>query len=72
MRGHADEHRHRHWHRAAAMSQAADVVLDPAIRQWVLLPITLTMILVGCLRNNVMQLLNSPPKTQPLKAVREQ
>ncbi|KZP00054.1 transmembrane protein [Calocera viscosa TUFC12733] len=46
--------------------------LDPAIRDWVLFPITLVMILVGVLRHYVTQLLNSSPKPQPRKAIREQ
>ncbi|KIM25206.1 hypothetical protein M408DRAFT_331308 [Serendipita vermifera MAFF 305830] len=46
--------------------------LDPQIRDWVLFPITLVMILVGILRNNVVQLLASSPKKQSRKATREQ
>lgn len=46
--------------------------LDPSIRDWVLIPITLIMVLVGLLRHYVTMLLNSPPKKQPVAAVREQ
>ncbi|KAI9205538.1 integral membrane protein DUF106-domain-containing protein [Polychytrium aggregatum] len=44
--------------------------LDPAIRDWVLFPIMIVMIMVGVLRHHATQLLNSPPKTT-WKAVRE-
>ncbi|GAA97395.1 uncharacterized protein L969DRAFT_87340 [Mixia osmundae IAM 14324] len=46
--------------------------LDPDIRNWVLIPITIVMLLVGLLRHYVVSLLNSPPKPLPLKALREQ
>ncbi|KAG8761448.1 ER membrane complex subunit 3 [Serendipita sp. 396] len=46
--------------------------LDPQIRDWVLFPITLVMILVGILRNNVTQLLVSSPKKSTRSATREQ
>ncbi|KAI0758301.1 integral membrane protein DUF106-domain-containing protein [Irpex lacteus] len=46
--------------------------LDPQIRDWVLFPITLVMILVGVLRHYVMLLLQTPPKKQPKEAIREQ
>ncbi|OCF54528.1 hypothetical protein L486_08078 [Kwoniella mangroviensis CBS 10435] len=49
-----------------------DLYLDPSIRDWVLIPITLIMVLVGVLRHYVTLLLNSPPKKQPAAAVREQ
>jgi len=49
-----------------------DLLLDTNIRDWVLWPITITMILVGLLRHYIISLINSPPKKQPLKAVREQ
>lgn len=45
--------------------------LDSGLRNWVLLPITLVMVLVGVLRNNMMQLLESPPKPAQLPALRE-
>ena len=34
-----------------------DLVLDPAIRDWVLVPIVIIMFLMGLLRNNVMKLI---------------
>jgi len=46
--------------------------LDPQIRDWVLFPITLVMILVGILRHYVVILLQSQPKKIPREAVREQ
>ncbi|KAI5893734.1 uncharacterized protein SCHCODRAFT_02622612 [Schizophyllum commune H4-8] len=47
------------------------LLLDPQIRDWVLFPITLVMVLVGVLRVNVVQLLQSPPKRQKKENVRE-
>ncbi|KAL7410332.1 integral membrane protein DUF106-domain-containing protein [Mrakia frigida] len=49
---------------------AANLYLDPQIRDWVLFPITL--ILVGVLRHYVTQLLDGTPKKQPILVVREQ
>ncbi|KAH9810588.1 integral membrane protein DUF106-domain-containing protein [Melampsora americana] len=49
-----------------------DIRLDPAIRNWVLLPITLVMLLVGILRHYAMQLLHTDPKPISLKSLREQ
>ncbi|THH12261.1 hypothetical protein EW145_g151 [Phellinidium pouzarii] len=46
--------------------------LDPQIRDWVLFPITLVMILVGILRHNVAMLLQSAPKKLSRAATREQ
>jgi len=46
--------------------------LDPQIRDWVLFPITLVMILVGLLRHYVTLLLTSAPKKQPSATIREQ
>ncbi|KAJ3386164.1 ER membrane complex subunit 3 [Lobulomyces angularis] len=46
------------------------MLLDPAIRDWVLLPIMFVMVLVGIARHNVTILLNSTPKTN-LKQIRE-
>ncbi|KAL5487800.1 hypothetical protein ACEPAI_5908 [Sanghuangporus weigelae] len=46
--------------------------LDPQIRDWVLFPITLVMILVGILRHNVALLLQSAPKKLSRAATREQ
>ncbi|TPX45019.1 hypothetical protein SeLEV6574_g04137 [Synchytrium endobioticum] len=44
--------------------------LDPAIRDWVLIPIMLTMVMVGVLRHHATQLLNSTPKTT-IRGLRE-
>jgi len=49
-----------------------NLYLDPQIRDWVLFPITLVMILVGLLRHYVTILLNSAPKKQPVAVLREQ
>ncbi|KAG8956640.1 ER membrane complex subunit 3 [Tulasnella sp. 424] len=49
-----------------------NLYLDPQIRNWVLFPITLVMILVGLLRHYATLLLTSPPKKQPLNVIREQ
>jgi hypothetical protein len=46
--------------------------LDPALRDWVLLPIFIVMIMVGILRHYATLLLQSPPKSESLKAIREQ
>ncbi|KAJ3188769.1 ER membrane complex subunit 3 [Gaertneriomyces sp. JEL0708] len=46
------------------------IFLDPAIRDWVLIPIMLVMVLVGVLRHHATQLLTSTPKGN-FKAVRE-
>ncbi|KAK0540169.1 hypothetical protein OC835_000791 [Tilletia horrida] len=51
---------------------AQTLVLDSAIRDWVLLPITVVMILVGILRHNVTLLIDSPPKKVSRQALREQ
>ncbi|WVQ81262.1 hypothetical protein IAT38_003385 [Cryptococcus sp. DSM 104549] len=55
-----------------AVKAEQDLYLDPSIRDWVLIPITLIMLLVGILRHYVTQLLNSAPKKQAAAAVREQ
>ncbi|TFK43643.1 integral membrane protein DUF106-domain-containing protein [Crucibulum laeve] len=53
-------------------TSAVSLYLDPQIRDWVLFPITLVMILVGILRHYVVLLLQSSPKKQPRAAIREQ
>ncbi|KAG5640704.1 hypothetical protein DXG03_007481 [Asterophora parasitica] len=53
-------------------SSTVSLYLDPQIRDWVLFPITLVMILVGILRHYVVVLLQSPPKKQTREAIREQ
>jgi hypothetical protein len=42
------------------------------LRNWVLLPITLVMVLVGMFRNNLMQLFEGKPKLASLAASRQQ
>ncbi|KAK4055103.1 hypothetical protein OIV83_000383 [Microbotryomycetes sp. JL201] len=51
---------------------AQDLVLDPAIRDWVLLPLTAIMLLSGLIRHYVAVMIQSPPKRHSLKAIREQ
>ncbi|KAJ8086481.1 hypothetical protein PM082_005304 [Marasmius tenuissimus] len=53
-------------------STAVSLYLDPQIRDWVLFPITLVMILVGILRHYVVVLLQSAPKKSTRAAIREQ
>ncbi|KAG7097094.1 hypothetical protein E1B28_004478 [Marasmius oreades] len=50
---------------------AVSLYLDPQIRDWVLFPITLVMILVGILRHYVVLLLQSAPKKLSRVAIRE-
>ncbi|KAJ3043262.1 ER membrane complex subunit 3 [Rhizophlyctis rosea] len=50
--------------------ESQQIFLDPAIRDWVLIPIMVVMVLVGVLRHHITQLLASKPKTD-LKAIRE-
>ncbi|SNX87284.1 related to AIM27 - member of a transmembrane complex required for efficient folding of proteins in the ER [Melanopsichium pennsylvanicum] len=54
------------------MAAEQSLFLDSAIRDWVLIPILVVMILVGVLRHNVISLLNSAPKSIPAPALREQ
>jgi len=49
-----------------------DIRLDPAIRNWVLLPITFVMLLVGILRHYAIQLLHTDSKPLGLRQLREQ
>ncbi|CAN6609939.1 ER membrane protein complex subunit 3 [Trichomonascus vanleenenianus] len=50
-----------------------DLVLDPSLRDWVLFPILLVMILVGVIRHYATQLLQPMPKRgDDSKAIREQ
>jgi hypothetical protein len=42
-----------------------------AIRDWVLLPILLVMVLVGVLRHHITMLITGAPKAPQLKAIRE-
>ncbi|ODV82079.1 uncharacterized protein CANTADRAFT_4119 [Suhomyces tanzawaensis NRRL Y-17324] len=48
-----------------------DLILDPALKYWVLLPISFVMVLVGLIRSNVTYLLSPKPKLEPYRAVRE-
>jgi len=41
-----------------------DLVLDPSIRDWVLIPIFVIMFLMGILRNNVTKMMRSSEKTK--------
>lgn len=49
-----------------------DLLLDSAIRDWVLLPILLVMMLVGLLRHYITQLITNVPKPTPPAQLREQ
>ncbi|GAA5836122.1 hypothetical protein JCM11251_007375 [Rhodosporidiobolus azoricus] len=51
---------------------AQELTLDPAIRDWVLLPLSAILLLAGLVRHYVSQAINNKPKPQPLLAVREQ
>eukprot|EP00842_Homolaphlyctis_polyrhiza_P004760 jgi/Hompol1/5285/HPOL_002646-RA len=52
------------------MTNRQEIFLDPAIRDWVLFPIMLVMVLVGVLRSYAMQLMQTTPKAN-LKQLRE-
>ncbi|KAF9905107.1 ER membrane complex subunit 3 [Linnemannia zychae] len=47
------------------------MLLDPAIRDWVLIPIMIVMVLVGIVRHQVTVLLNGTPKKADIKSARE-
>ncbi|EEB06087.1 eukaryotic protein [Schizosaccharomyces japonicus yFS275] len=49
-----------------------DLLLDPVLRTWVLIPIFVIMILIGLLRHNLTILLRSKPKALDAKTLREQ
>ncbi|SAL95078.1 hypothetical protein [Absidia glauca] len=53
------------------MGDSQQMILDPAIRDWVLIPIMIVMVLVGVLRHHITMLLNGTPKKPLLKAIRE-
>ncbi|CEP15573.1 hypothetical protein [Parasitella parasitica] len=53
------------------MSDSQRMILDPAIRDWVLIPILFVMVLVGILRHHITILITGAPKTPQLKAIRE-
>lgn len=48
----------------------AQLELDPQIRDWVLLPLTLVMILIGVLRHFIAKAMKSEPKVEA-KAIKE-
>lgn len=48
-----------------------DLLLDPQLKYWVLLPISVAMVLVGLLRSNATFLLQTQPKLEAYKTVRE-
>jgi ER membrane protein complex subunit 3 len=45
---------------------AEDLVLDTAIRDWVLVPLSVVMVLIGVLRYFVSKLMRSPVPSTPL------
>lgn len=49
-----------------------DLVLDPKLRVWVLFPILFVMILFGMIRHYANILIASQPKSQEVRAIREQ
>lgn len=48
-----------------------ELLLDPQLKYWALLPISFVMVLAGILRANITQLLTSGPKLTPFKQYRE-
>lgn len=48
-----------------------DIELDPQLKYWVLLPISFVMVLVGLLRSNITVMMQSNPKLEPFRKVRE-
>ncbi|KAI9014125.1 integral membrane protein DUF106-domain-containing protein [Hyaloraphidium curvatum] len=53
-----------------SIQETQSMYLDPSIRDWVLFPIMIVMVLVGILRQHLTALMNSPPKVN-VKGVRE-
>ncbi|KAI9255521.1 integral membrane protein DUF106-domain-containing protein [Sporodiniella umbellata] len=53
------------------MADAQRMILDPAIRDWVLIPVMVVMVLVGILRHHITMLITGVPKTPQPKAIRE-
>ncbi|GME69140.1 unnamed protein product [[Candida] boidinii] len=49
-----------------------ELLLDPSLRYWVLIPISLVMVMVGVLRSYITILLQPSPKIQDWKVLREQ
>ena len=56
--------------RRGRVSMAEDLVLDTAIRDWVLIPLSVVMVLIGVLRYFVSKLMRSSP-TPDAKMVKE-
>ncbi|KAK2659656.1 hypothetical protein Ddye_006189 [Dipteronia dyeriana] len=50
---------------------AEDLVLDTAIRDWVLIPLSVVMVLIGILRYFVSKLMRSTSQVPDLKIVKE-
>lgn len=50
---------------------AEDLVLDTAIRDWVLIPLSVVMVLIGILRNFVSKLMRSSSQPPDLKLLKE-
>lgn len=48
-----------------------ELLVDPQLKWWMLLPISIAMVLVGLLRSNITFLLSLKPKVDTLKAARE-
>ncbi len=48
-----------------------DLVLDPKIRDWVLIPIVVVMFIIAILRHNITKLLMRTDKKSDLKAIKE-
>lgn len=48
-----------------------DLVLDPQLKYWVLLPISIVMVVVGLVRSNITALLRPDPKLEPVRKNRE-
>ncbi|KAJ1984638.1 hypothetical protein H4R34_000541 [Dimargaris verticillata] len=54
-----------------ASGSGQEMYLDPAIRNWVLIPITIVMVLVGVVRHQITLLLGGRPKPPTPLALRE-
>lgn len=48
-----------------------DVLLDPSLKWWMIVPISVAMVIVGVLRSLVSFLLALKPKTVPFRTARE-
>jgi len=55
----------------SSLVEAQQLLLDPAIRDWVLIPIFIVMLLVGVLRHYITVLITGVPRKPDLRAVRE-